>query len=117
VFFSPNLFTGIPKNPFTAQERFTNINFAYPINVDLKINLQLPPKAGLDKLPGNKSVVSLDQSIIVTRTVTQDGNKLIIHIGIRQSRTLFNYSEYPDLKALYVQILDLLNEPFVIKLP
>ncbi|MEI9911469.1 MAG: hypothetical protein WDO71_18545 [Bacteroidota bacterium] len=56
IFLNYNLFTGLSKNLFTADERFTNVNFGYPYNISMKVNLQLPENYKLDKLPRTKQL-------------------------------------------------------------
>jgi hypothetical protein len=116
VFFIYNLFTGFAKNPFTAAERFTNINFGYPYNINLKITLQLPEKAKIDKLPIDKELTSPYKSVYVYRVLKKENNTIIINAGFRQTSTLIGYNQYSDLKILYTQLTDLLNDPLVIKI-
>ncbi|HLG39441.1 MAG TPA: hypothetical protein VI461_07225, partial [Chitinophagaceae bacterium] len=116
VFFIYNLFTGFAKNPFTATERFTNVNFGYPYNINLSITLQLPENSTIDKLPGDKAISSPDRSAYVYRTLKKENNTIIINVGFRQTTTLVGYDQYTNLKTLYTQISDLLNEPIVIKI-
>ena len=116
VFFIYNLFTGFAKNPFTAPERFTNVNFGYPYNINLSVTLQLPEKSKIDKLPAEKNVMSADRSVYVYRMLKKENNTITVSVGFRQTSTLVAYDDYAGLKALYTQIADLLNEPVVIKI-
>ena len=116
VFFIYNLFTGFAKNPFTATERFTNINFGYPYDIKLSVVLQLPEKAKIDKLPVDKNIISPDKSVYVYRMLKKENNELTVTIGFKQTSTLIGYDQYAGLKTLYAQITDLLNEPVVIKI-
>lgn len=116
IFLTYNLFTGLIKNPFTAEERFTNINFGYPYNINLQVNIQLPKKSKIDKLPGNKSLIFGDKSLLVSRTLKIENNTLIATIQFSQTITLVQNNQYTNLKSSYKQIIDLLNEPIIIKI-
>lgn len=116
VFFIYNLFTGFAKNPFTASERFTNVNFGYPYKIDLSITLQLPDKAKIDKLPADKTVSSPDGYTYVSRVLKKENNTLKVTIAFRQNTTLIGYDQYGSLKSVYAQVIDLLNDPVVIKI-
>ncbi|MBL7743153.1 MAG: DUF3857 domain-containing protein [Chitinophagaceae bacterium] len=117
AFFIPNLFMGISKNPFTAAERFTNVNFGYPSVFNLSITLKLPEKAKTDKLPEEKTIVAPDGwSAAVHRSVNLENNVITINIAFRQTNTLVSYNDYTELRSLYSKITDMLNEPLVIKI-
>jgi len=116
VFFIYNLFTGLARNPFTASERFTNINFGYPYNINAVITLQLPPNIKIDKLPEDKSVASTDVSTVAYRSLKSENSTLVINIGFRQSNSMVSFEQYTDTKSLYTEITGMLNEPLVIKI-
>ena len=116
IFVPYNFFTGLDKNPFTAEERFTNINFGYPYDIKLTVTLQLPEKSRIDKLPGDKAIASSDRSITASRTMKIEKNILVVNIVFRQSATLVNADSYPDLKSIYTRITEMLNDPVVIKI-
>jgi Domain of Unknown Function with PDB structure (DUF3857) len=115
VFVTYNLFTGLVKNPFTADERFTNINFGYPYEIRLQANIQLPDKAQIDKLPPDKTITSADKSITLSRKLKVENNTLTATVEFIQTTTLVSSDQYDNLKSLYKQIVDLLNESVIIK--
>ncbi len=116
VFLTYNLFTGLTKNPFTADERFTNINFGYPYNINLQLNIQLPEKSKIDKLPPDKTLSFGDKSLIASRSLKVEKNMLIANVQFIQTNTLVPYTQYNNLKAFYKQIVDLLNETVILKI-
>jgi hypothetical protein len=116
IFLTYNLFTGFAKNPFTASERFTNINFGYPYDITLKVNLQLPEKCKIDKLPADKKIISSDKTTSASRKLKIENNVLVATIEFWQTVTLVGYEYYDSVKSLYKQVVDLFNEPVVIKI-
>lgn len=116
VFFTYNLFTGFVKNPFTAEERFTNVNFGYPYDITLKAIVQLPENSKIDKLPEDKELALGNKSFLLSRKLKIENNTLVISIWFRQTITLVQSDQYTNLKSIFKQITDLLNEPVVIKI-
>jgi hypothetical protein len=111
-----NFFTGLVKNPFTAEERFTNVNFGYPYNIRLQAKIQLPERSKIDKLPAEKTIIAPDGTISAYRSVTAKNNMLVVTIIFRQTVTLIPYDQYANLRSVYMQITQLLNEPVVIRI-
>lgn len=115
AFLNYNLFTDFAKSPFTAEERFSNINFGYPYNIALQLKVQLPENSKIDKLPADKEISSSDKQTVVTRKLKVENNVLTATIIFRQNNTLVKNDDYSSLKSLYQRITDLLNEQVVIK--
>ena len=116
VLLNYNLFSGLSKNPFVSDIRFTNINFGYPYNVTVEEDIEVPPGSSIDELPKPKKLVMPDKDIIVTRSVVQEGNHLKVLIVFTQSKTLYLSPEYGIIKQFYKLMISMLNEPIVIKL-
>ncbi len=116
IFLIPNLFTYFTKNPFTAENRFTNINFGYPYDVSLEATIELPANSKIDNLPEDKYRQFRNNAITVSRKFKLENNKLIASISFSRSETLVVADQYPNLKSTYKQIIDLLNEPVLVKI-
>lgn len=116
ILLNYNLFTELTKNPFTASQRFTNINFGYPYNISLSVKIQLPANTTIDKLPEDKSIATTDASIVAYRTLKMESNQLIVNIAFRQTVTLAGHEKYSEIKTVYSQIIDMFNEPVVLKI-
>ena len=115
IFINPNLFTGLSKNPFASTIRFTNVNFGYPYNVMVQQTIKLPAGAKVE-LPPDKTVRSTDNRIEALRQVRFENGELKIAIRFVQSITLVPPELYPTLKDHYKQMVDMLNEPVLVKL-
>ena len=111
-----NLFTGLEKNPFVKPERFTNIDFGFPYMESTEEEIELPSSAKVDDLPANKKLVTPSREISVLRNISRDGNKLHVRIDFIQTLTLVSYEDYETLRKFYRSMVEMLNEPIVIKL-
>jgi hypothetical protein len=116
VLLNYNLFTGLEKNPFKKEERFTNIDFGFPYNITVEEEIDLPPNYKIDDLPKNKEVISPLSDISVTRIVERKDNKLLVKIQFVQTETLFSNEVYDMVKSTYQTAIDMLNEPVAINL-
>lgn len=116
VLFDYNMFTGLEKNPFKKEERFTNIDFGFPYYTTMKEKILLPPNAKVDDLPKNKTLVTPDRHILLKRQMKVSDNYLEIDIDFQQMVTLVSNEDYDGLKEFYTAIIGMLNEPVTIKL-
>jgi uncharacterized protein DUF3857 len=116
VLLNYNVFTSLTKNPFTKDERFTNVDFGYPYHVTVEQTIDLPENSKVEELPANKKLVTPDRNISLTRDIRQAGNKLTIKIEFVQTVTLIPNQDYPELQNFYKVMVNTLNEPIAIKL-
>jgi hypothetical protein len=116
VLLNYNLFTGLAKNPFTQDERFTNVNFGYPYKVSLSETIDLPDSAKIEGIPMDKKLISPDGDMSISRQIKRAGNTLQINIDFLQTVTLVPYDNYEYLKEFYKQMVGMLNEPITVKL-
>jgi hypothetical protein len=116
VLVNYNLFTGLRKNPFINKERFTNVNFGFPINIDVQLMFDLPENCQVQELPENKKLTTSQKDVYLIREIKQSANTIHIRIKFMQTVTLVPYEAYPALKDFYKLMVDMLNEPITIKL-
>jgi len=110
-----NLFTGLSKNPFTTDERFTNVNFGYPYRVSVEETIELPGGSKTDDLPKNMILQTPDKNIIISRNIVKTGNILQVQLDFLQLVTLVPADLYPGLKEFYRKMTDMLSQDIVIK--
>jgi transglutaminase-like putative cysteine protease len=116
AFLNSNLFTGREKNPFISAIRFTNVNFGYPYDILLEETFKLPAGIKID-LPEDKNLLSGDKKIQAVKQVRFENGELKIFIHFQQLTTLVRSGDYAVLKSFYKDMVDMLNEPIVLKLP
>lgn len=116
VFLNVNLFTGMEKNPFISSIRFTNVNFGYPYDIVVKETFKLPAGTKVE-VPEDKTIKTGDNSIEAFKQVRFENDELTVLIRFIQTQTLITTMNYPGIKDTYKKIVDMLNEPIVLKLP
>jgi hypothetical protein len=80
IYFNPNLFTSLHKNPFLNENRTTNIDFGYQHNLALSGIYKIPAGYKVDALPKSVSMTMPDNSIVFRRVIIeQDGNIALYH--------------------------------------
>ncbi len=115
ILLNYNLLTGLLKNPFTKNIRFTDINFGYPYSVISEHIIELPEGTKLD-LPVDKTVTTPKKDMLASRKFEKKGNKLFIKIEISRIATFYPVNAYSVLQLFYKDMLMMFNEPVTIKL-
>jgi hypothetical protein len=115
ILLNYNLFTNIRKNPFTKDERFTNVNFGFPINMEVEATIELPENCKVDALPKNRKLTTPDKDIYVSRELQQSGNTIMMRLKFIQDVTLVPFEFYAGLQDFYKMMVDMLNEPITVK--
>lgn len=116
VFINYNLFTGMEKNPFTSSMRFTNVNFGYPHEVLLDAQIKLPANSKTDDLPKDKVLENNNKTIRLSREIKVENGQMNITISFTRNTTLVFAEDYKELKEFYKKMIDMLNEPVVVKI-
>jgi len=116
VLLNYNLFTGLTKNPFTNDIRFTNINFGFPYNIILEEVIELPANSTIDDLPKNRTIKTAANDISISREIKREGNLLKIRIVFIQTNTIFLNRDYTIVKQFYTSMVEMLNEQVDVKL-
>ncbi|WP_462218801.1 DUF3857 domain-containing protein, partial [Ferruginibacter sp.] len=114
-YFSVNLFSGLDKNPFIADERFSDIFFGANQHYTIAGNFQIPENCQFEPLPKNIKLMMPDTSIVFLRTAVVNENILSIRYVIEFKQPFYSYQDYDYFKEFYKKLFDLLNEQFVFK--
>lgn len=115
IFLNPNLFTRLDKTPFISAIRFTNINFGYPYDIVVNETFKVPEGARID-LPEDKSLRTDDRAIQVYRQVRLENGQVKIVMRVIQTTTHVPAENYPSIKDFYKKMIDMLNEPVLVKI-
>lgn len=114
-YFTVNLFAGIDKNHFIANERATDIDFGCNQEYVIFGNYNIAPEYSFEEMPGNVTIIMPDTSIVFTRSVQQTDNILNIRIAIEFRQPFYSANIYPEFAAFYKKMFAKLNEQIVIK--
>jgi transglutaminase-like putative cysteine protease len=110
-----NLFTGLLENPFITQYRFTDIDFGTKYNLVLVGSFTLPPAMTTETLPANKRIVSVDRTMSASRYIQKTDNTVQVRLQVDINREKFFADEYEEVKGFFKELVDLLNEPVLLK--
>lgn len=114
-YFSTNLFTGLEKNPFVADDRFSDVFFGVNQSYTVVGNFVLLDGATFEELPKNMKMIMPDTSIIISRMSQVTGNRLSVRIQLDFKRPFYPASQYAEFQEFYKRLFELLNEQFVIR--
>jgi hypothetical protein len=114
-YFTLNLFQGLEKNPFIADERKTDIDFNYPQSYTLIGKVDLPDDYEFDDLPKSIKMIMPDSSITLQRLIQRDNNEINFRITLDFQRSIYMANSYPDFQEFYKKLFSTLNEQIVIK--
>ncbi|HET7896028.1 MAG TPA: hypothetical protein VFL47_00110, partial [Flavisolibacter sp.] len=109
------LFTGLDENPFVTQYRFTDIDFGTKYNGVVTASIMLPESFTIETLPANKKLVSVDRSMSVSRQLQKEDHMISLRFAIAINRERYAADEYEVIKSFYKEMIDLLNEPILLK--
>lgn len=113
--FSANVLSGFGKNPFVADNRFSDVFFGSNQSYLLLGNITVPDGYELEELPKNMKMIMPDTSISISRASQFSDNTLLTKIQLEFKKPYFPAEEYPDLQEFYKHLYTLLNEQFVIR--
>lgn len=111
-----DLFLGLGDNPFTADKRQTNINFGFLQDLQITGYINLPEGFDLESMPKSMIMRMPDSSILFKRIFQKSGkDQLAFQLKIQHLRPEYAAIEYPDIKAYYKKMYELLSERIVLK--
>lgn len=110
-----NLFTGIAKNPFISDIRFTNIDFGCLQSHTVLEYIDLPSTMKIETLPKNIRMIMPDTSISFMRYMEVKDNKLRVKYEINTTRSVFTADDYEYVKNFYKKMAEIMNEQIVLK--
>lgn len=110
-----NLFSGITKNPFISDIRFTNIDYGSLQSYTVAENIELPASMKIENQPRNIRLIMPDTSIALTRIVQVQDNILHVQYHIVTSRSVFTADEYEYVRSFYKKMAEIMNEQIVLK--
>jgi hypothetical protein len=110
-----NLFSGITKNPFISDIRFTNIDYGCLQSYTVTEAITLPPSMKLENMPKNIRLIMPDTSIALSRYVQVENNILSVKYSIKTARSVFTADEYEYVRSFYKKMAEIMNEQIVLK--
>lgn len=116
VVLNPLFEERITENPFKLEKRLYPVDFMYPVQKSLIVNLKLPPNATVEELPQPTRFLMPDKSISVLYNVAQAGNNLQIMYRFKINKYILTEAEYPYLKQFFSALVEKHTESIIIQL-
>lgn len=111
-----NLFSGMASNPFTSENRQTNIDFGFLQSFEITGYINFADNFSLEGMPKNITMRIPDGSIIIRRIFQKiSDNEIGFRLNIDFQRPAYSIEEYPDIKAFYKELFKLLDEQIVLR--
>ena len=114
-FFNLNMFTGLDKNPFLADNRHTVVEFGFNQYYMMVGTINIPEGYAFEEPPKNVSMIMPDTSIVFRRIVEAKADKVLYRISLEFKRPFYLKEEYPEFKEFYKKLYAQLNEQVVFK--
>jgi hypothetical protein len=117
LYIPVNLFSGFEKNPFIANNRFSNVNFGYKRTIIATTSVSFPKNYVPDIIPKPVKMITPGKDILFTRNVVYDKefNSVSVVFVFDFKKSIYTSDEYPVLKEVYQKMFDFLKEPVVLK--
>jgi len=115
AFVDCHLFSGIGKNPFTDDVRFSDINFGSARVYLSNQVISLPANYSVDALPKNIRLITPDTAFTLIRRVEVQDNQLLTQIKFEIRNSYYSVEDYSMLKEFFKKMYDILDEQVVLK--
>lgn len=112
-YFTVNLFSGLHKNPFIADERDTDIFYGVNKQFNLNATFNLPEGYEMNELPKNLKMIMSDSGMMVQRVSSFEEGTLRVVITVDFNTPIFSVESYPEFKEFYKKMLELIDEKYV----
>jgi len=104
------------ENPFLSETRQSDVCFLFPFMDVYKMNIQLPAGYKVKHLPANSVLTSKAIGMNMTYEIkVLDTNQLQIGFGLRMTNTVVPKQQYEDLRRLYQDMNQKMNELIVLE--
>ncbi|MFC0878417.1 hypothetical protein ACE01N_17620 [Saccharicrinis sp. FJH2] len=104
----------IDENPFKLEKRLYPIDFIYPFEKNLLVNIQLPDNAVIQELPKALRLEMPDKSITAFYSVDQKGNTVQVLYQLSVKEPFINQDKYENIKNFYRILVEKHAEKLII---
>ncbi len=114
LYFSPAFFKATTKNPFKLEERNYPIDFVFPWNEKMLVNINIPEGYKIESLPESKSIALPDGIGVFTFNLKSSpkGINLMINTSINQA--VIGSKHYDGLKEFFKLMVEKESEKVVL---
>jgi hypothetical protein len=115
IYFSPLLFLAQTENPFKQETRTYPVDFVYPNQDKYLINITIPDGYAVETLPASVSIPMSDNLMGLKYIISNSGNKIQLSLTFDTNTAILSADYYPELKAVYTEIVKKETEKIVLK--
>lgn len=115
LFFTPLLYDKYGKNPFSMATREYPIEYPYPIDEKVKVEVALPEGYTIESVPESVKYTALDGNLIYSFHTTVGEKSIEVNSILEINRTIFLPAEYQTIQELFEQMVKKQNERIVLK--
>lgn len=114
IYITPLLYEIMTENPFKNDERYSPIDFTYPIEKSVIINIKIPDNYSVQSIPKPQIIKLPNNDARCIFSVSEINNTIVITYVLNINKTIFLPNEYSILKEFYSQIVTKHNESIVL---
>jgi Domain of Unknown Function with PDB structure (DUF3857)/Transglutaminase-like superfamily len=114
IYISPLVCLVEKENPFKAEERKYNIDFGEPRDEFYQVNIKLPDGYKVEEMPKTARIQLPEGAVKFEYLISVKENTVSINAKFNIKRSIFDSTEYKDLKQVYAQILAKMGEQIVL---
>lgn len=103
IIIEPFIFDTMKKNPFTREERYSNIDFIYKEIKNYFFNLKIPANYSVE-LPVNNKLMTENRKLGYYYLASRDDSRVKIVYRSNSNSTVFAANEYNVLKEFYEKV-------------
>lgn len=115
IYISPMLFLTAKDNPFKQEVREYPVDFGYPFETKIYINLEIPEGYKVEFLPKSSSSLTGDNIGAFSYVIANTDNKIQIIITTNINTAIVSADFYDVLKEFYQNRITKQNEKIVLK--
>jgi hypothetical protein len=115
MYLNPMLSEQVKENVFKLENREYPVDFGKPFETRYVARFTLPENIVVDEIPKPRLLTLPNGAAKYTYNVTQVGNVLNVVSLLQVNKSLFDQTEYPDLRELYNLVVSKQAEQIVLK--
>lgn len=115
IYINPLVFLHVSESPFKQSERRLPVEFPYPDQLAMTVNLMLPDGYAVDEKPEGVQIQTADGKMLCRYTLTQRDNQVSIRYIFRLNKLLFLPTDYHELQQFWEVMAKKNNEMMVLK--
>jgi len=114
-YVNPLIFPYLTENPFKAETRKLPVEFPFPYEHFMVVNVMVPDGYQLDEMPDSEIITLGDKQMSYTYQTQKNGNTVQVIQRITVRQTLYSEKEYQNLRDFWAHIADKNNAQLVLK--